>query len=116
MKTETPIMKTNLLAKSALARLMAAENITVEIDAKAPTASFNMEERRLILPLWEVEGDSYDMLVGHEVSHALYTPAGREPLMTAIETVAGGKKNFETAKQYLNIVEDARIERLIKVD
>ena len=116
MKTETPIMKTNLLAKSALARLMAAENITVEIDAKAPTASFNMEDRRLTLPLWEVEGDSYDMLVGHEVSHALYTPAGREPLMTAIETVAGGKKNFETAKQYLNIVEDARIERLIKVD
>jgi len=106
--------KTNLAAKSALARLMAAENIAVEVDASAQTACFNVEERRLTLPLWDVEGDAYDMLVGHEVSHALYTPEGAESLKKACDAI--DPKNYGVAKDYLNVVEDARIERLIKVD
>ena len=114
MTTTAPMPKTNLAAKSALARLMAAENIAVEVDASAQTASFNVEERRLTLPLWDVEGDAYDMLVGHEVSHALYTPEGAASLEAACNAV--DPKNYGVAKDYLNVVEDARIERLIKLD
>jgi len=109
-ETKTP----NLAAKSALARLMAAENITVNVDGKAPTAMFDVENRVLTLPLWEVDGEAYDMLVGHEVSHALHTPAGATSLFAACDAI--DPKNRAVAKDYLNVVEDARIERLIKLD
>ncbi len=114
MNKTAPTPKTNLAAKSVLARLMAAEDIAVEVDSTAPTAYFNVEERRLVLPLWDVEGDAYDMLVGHEVSHALYTPKGAASLEAACKRV--DPKHLEVAKAYLNVVEDARIERMIKVD
>ena len=103
----------NAAAKSQLARLMATENITVEFEAKAQTASFNMESRVLILPVWkDLADDALDMLIGHEVSHALHTPAGAKPLMDACNAI--DPKNPMVAKDYLNVVEDARIERMIK--
>ena len=110
----TPATKTNLAAKSALAKLMAAENIAVEINPSAPTASFDLEQRRLTLPVWDVEGDAYDMLVGHEVSHALYSPQTGKELQDACAKI--DSKRPMLAKDYLNVVEDARIERLIKMD
>jgi hypothetical protein len=108
---QTPVP--NAAAKSQLARLMATENITVEYDGKAQTASFNMETRVLILPMWkDLSADALDMLIGHEVSHALHTPAGRKPLEEACKRI--DPKNYMVAKDYLNVVEDARIERMIK--
>jgi len=57
----------------------------------------------LSLPVWEnVSNDVYDLLVGHEVGHAIYTPN------------AWGD-TYGIPQSYLNIVEDARIERLMKV-
>jgi hypothetical protein len=50
--------------------------------------------------------DLYDLLVGHEVGHAWETPA--EGWHNALN---GQKRGF---KSYLNVVEDARIERCIK--
>jgi len=103
----------NLAAKNLLAKLMAAEDLVVEHDPKAQTASFNMDTRVLTLPVWkDLDADTLDMLIGHEVSHALHTPAGRDPLMDACKTV--DPKNPMVAKDYLNVVEDARIERMIK--
>ena len=62
--------------KSTLARLLAAENISVE-HKDTPTAYFDLKNRVLALPRWkEMSGALYDMLVGHEVAHALWTPAG----------------------------------------
>lgn len=109
-------MPTNdLAAKTLLARLMATEDITVEQRADAQTASFNMQTRVLTLPVWkDLDGDTLDMLIGHEVSHALYTPGGAEPLTNACKYI--DPKNTMVAKDYLNVVEDARIERLIKRD
>lgn len=109
-------MPTNdLAAKTLLARLMATEDITVEQRADAQTASFNMATRVLTLPVWkDLDGDTLDMLIGHEVSHALYTPGGAEPLTAACNYV--DSKNPMVAKDYINVVEDARIERLIKRD
>ena len=86
--------------KSNLAKLLATENLTVE-HSNVPTASFNVETRVLQLPVWEnISNDVYDLLVGHEVGHALYTPS---------------KYNQNRIPQsFLNVVEDARIERKIK--
>ena len=60
--------------KSQLAKLLATEDIIVE-HKHVQTASFNVDSRVLVLPLWEkASNDVYDMLVGHEVGHALFTP------------------------------------------
>ena len=106
--TTTP----NRTAKDTLARLLASENITVQ-HQPVPTACFDVANRTLILPIWkDMSNDLYDMLVMHEVGHALYTPAGAEPLMAAIDSI--DSKNPSMVKQYLNICEDPRIEKLIK--
>ncbi len=88
--------------KSQLARLLATEDLVVE-HKKVSTACFNVHTRVLTLPLWEkASGLVYDLLVGHEVGHALFTP---------------DEDWTETAKvpqQFVNVVEDARIEKLMK--
>ena len=92
------------------ARLLAAENLVVIHDASAETASFDLDSRVLTLPVWDtMSGHVYDMLVSHEVSHALNTP------------LEGWKKELEAAganaslvQHYINVVEDVRIERMIQ--
>ena len=93
--------------KSLLTKLMASENLTVE-HQKINTAKFDTKNRVLYLPIWQnMEGFMYDHLGGHEVGHALYTPAdGWHD--AAIDKTKG--KNF---KSFLNVVEDARIEKKI---
>jgi len=92
--------------KSVLAKLLAQENLTVE-HRKVPTAYFDPKNRVLCLPIWkDMSADVYDLLVGHEVGHAWETPP--EGWHTAIEQKGKGFKSF------LNVVEDARIEKLIK--
>ena len=85
--------------RGTLAKLLAAENLLVE-HKNVPTASFDVANRVLTLPIWDVSNDVYNMLVGHEVGHALYTPNEEIP--------AGIPQSF------VNVTEDARIEKLIK--
>ena len=86
------------------ARLLATENLTV-VRANAPTASFDIKSRVLTLPMWkEMTPEIEDMLIGHEVGHALYT------LDKYIEPIQENTK----LKSYLNVLEDVRIEKLIK--
>jgi hypothetical protein len=88
--------------KSQLAKLLATEDLVVE-HKKVETAQFNVHTRVLTLPMWEKASNSvYDMLVGHEVGHALYTPD--------IDWL----KEHKVPPQFVNIVEDARIEKLMK--
>jgi len=92
--------------KSILAKLLAQENLIVE-HKKTHTASFDPVNRVLTLPIWkEMSVDIYDLLVGHEVGHAWETPP--QGWHTAIEKKGRGFKSF------LNVVEDARIEKKIK--
>lgn len=100
-------------SKSILAKLLAQEDITV-VHAKAPTASFDTANRVLTLPIWkEMDGDLYDLLVGHEVGHAEFTPP--EGWHNAICGPDGDVKNADHAfKSFLNVIEDARIEKKIK--
>jgi len=110
-------------SKNLLARLLASEGIDVVHDAKATTAAFDVKNRQLILPAWEsMSNELYDMFVGHEVGHALFTPydAKKEELSThqgewcATAQEIGGDNYGHIAQQYLNIIEDARIERMMK--
>ncbi len=101
-------MKTNLQAsKSILAKLLASENITVS-HQNVKTAYFDLKNRTMVLPVWkDMDGDLYDLLTGHEVGHALNTP--ERGWHDAVKE--GDSKKF---KDFLNVVEDARIEKLVK--
>ena len=94
-------------SKSLLAKLLAEENITVQ-HRKTQTAYFDIKQRILVCPiLKDMPAELYDLLMGHEVGHALYTPLeGWHNAVTQDQ-----RPNF---KSFLNIVEDARIERFVK--
>ena len=93
-------------SKSLLAKLMASENINVEYRENAKTAAFNTENRTLVMPvLKDMTENATDLFLGHEVGHALYTPQG------AINEVL---KKGPMFKGVVNIVEDARIEKMIQ--
>ena len=97
----------NRNAKSLLARLMAAENLNVEYSESATTAAFDTEGRTLIMPLLkDVSDEATDLFLGHEVGHALYTPQGR------IKDIVAEGGQF---KSFVNITEDARIEKMIQI-
>ena len=88
--------------KSQLAKLLATEDLVVE-HKKVETACFNVHTRVLTLPMWEKASNTvYDLLVGHEVGHALYTPD------------EDWTKQYSIPPQFVNVVEDARIEKLMK--
>ena len=88
--------------KSQLAKLLATEDLMVE-HRQVETAQFNVHTRVLTLPVWEkASADVYDMLVAHEVGHALYTP-NRDWF-----------KEVNISPQFVNIVEDVRIEKMMK--
>ena len=99
---ETKFMPVRHEIKSQLAKLLATEDLVVE-HKKVSTACFNVHTRVLTLPLWEKASNTvYDLLVGHEVGHALFTPD-----VDWTETV-------KIPSQFVNVVEDARIEKLMK--
>ena len=88
--------------KGNLARLLATENLIVE-HKQTPTAYFNVDTRVLVLPKWDKASDIvYDMLVGHEVGHALFTPN------------VDFREQVSCPQDYVNVIEDARIEKLMK--
>ena len=87
--------------KSQLAKLLATEDLVVE-HRQVSTAQFDVHSRVLTLPMWEkASGNVYDMLVGHEVGHALYTPDEWD-------------WRDRIPQQFMNVVEDVRIEKLMK--
>jgi hypothetical protein len=94
------------IQKDILAKLLATENITV-LHEEVRTASFDVKNRTLRLPMWDdMQGYTYDHLVGHEVGHALFTP-----FEGWHDSVSDRGPAF---KSFLNVIEDARIEKLIQ--
>jgi hypothetical protein len=99
---ETKPMAVRHEIKSQLARLLATEDLVVE-HKQVSTACFNVHTRVLTLPLWEKASNTvYDLLVGHEVGHALFTPD------------EDWSKTCKVPQQFINVVEDARVEKLMK--
>ena len=97
------LKEVNYEVKGQLAKLLATEDLIIE-NRNVSTASFDVERRVLTLPMWEKASTTvYDLLVGHEVGHALYTP----------------KENWmldypEVPQSFVNVFEDVRIEKLMK--
>ena len=91
--------------KSILAKLMATENLVVE-QRNVTTASFDVKNRVLTLPILDknLSAELYDLFVGHEVGHALYTP------LEGMQKAKAEKINMSI----VNVVEDSRIERKVK--
>lgn len=89
-----------------VAKLLASENVELRY-GNYSTASFDVVNRVLRLPNWkDMSKQVYDLMVGHEVGHALYTPSsGWHDSKEVIESCPKG---------YLNVIEDCRIERMIK--
>ena len=88
--------------KSTLAKLLATEDLIVE-HKNVETAQFNVHNRVLTLPNWDKASEGiFDMLVCHEVGHALYTPD------------RDWTEGRVLSQSFINIVEDARIEKLMK--
>lgn len=92
--------------KSILAKLMATENLHIE-QRHVSTASFDVQNRILTLPILQngISTHLYDLFMGHEVAHALWTPI--EGLHKAHEL------NYSLS--VMNVLEDSRIERKIKI-
>jgi hypothetical protein len=98
-------MTVSIEIKGNLAKLLATEDLIIE-HKPVETASFDVNRRVLTLPVWDRASETvYDMLVAHEVGHALFTPNREWFLEPEFRTIP---------KDYVNVVEDARIERLIK--
>lgn len=90
--------------KGQLARLLATENLIVEHSPTVKTACFDVRSRILRLPvLNNISEQVYNMFIGHEVGHALWTPQ---------DWVTRAGKNVP--KDFLNVIEDVRIERMIQ--
>ena len=92
--------------KSILAKLLATENVSIQY-GNYTTASFDLESRTLHIPQWDFDCKGLlDLLISHEVGHALWTPtAGWH---SAKDDVPG------IPRSYINIIEDIRIEKLVQ--
>ena len=95
----------NQESKSYLANLLATERLEVQY-RKTQTASFDVKSRVLTIPIWkkDLSEPVTDLFVSHEVGHALYTP-----MSLLIKS-----KKLKINHSIVNVVEDARIEKLIK--
>ena len=89
-----------------LARLLAHENINI-VRGNVRTASFDIRNRVLVLPRWkDMTQVCEQMLILHEVGHALFT--SEEKYGVVFE-----KENAHLRK-YANVIEDVRIECRMK--
>jgi hypothetical protein len=94
------------MQNKTIGKLLAKENITIQ-HGNYHTAWFDIQNRTLGLPQWADHGkDVYDLLIGHEVGHALFTPF--EGWHDSPEKLKG------CPRSYINVIEDARIEKLVR--
>ena len=91
--------------KNTIARLLAEEDIHV-VNKAMDTAYFNIKKRELGLPIWkdEISKDEEELMVCHEIGHALWT---------SLEMLEKAKERGLN-HSFVNILEDARIEKFVK--
>jgi hypothetical protein len=97
--------QTNTQSQDMLAKLLATENINI-IRSNIKTAAFDIKGRTLLLPRWkEMTPTIEEMLMMHEVGHALYT---------GVDTYGVVFEEKKHLKDYANVIEDVRIEKKMK--
>ena len=92
--------------KNTLAKLLAEEDVFV-VHKQMDTAYFDVKARELGLPIWkdtEVSEEETDLMILHEIGHALWTPLDMMEKMQI--------RKIE--KSVVNVIEDARIEKFVK--
>ena len=97
---------------SIFARALASENLSFAFDANAETASFDVKNRHLTLPVWDVSETVQTMLIAHEIAHALWTPYQESEDILAAAEQEGFHKGL--LQRIANMVEDVRIEKMMK--
>ena len=89
---------------STIAKLLAEEDIFVQ-NKNQSTASFDVKNRVLSLPIWkEMSKPIQELMTIHEVGHALETPL--------LQLEQAEKENIEFS--VLNVLEDVRIEKSVQ--
>ena len=94
------------MMKNTIAKLLAEEDIFV-VHKQMETAYFDVKNRELGLPIWKentMEAVEEELLVCHEIGHALYTP------LDMLEKSQLRKIDSSV----VNVLEDARIEKKVK--
>lgn len=85
--------------------ILSEEGIDFVYSMDASTAYFELETKRVVVPVWEwMDEKSKQLLVSHEVGHAKHSDYTRDAY----------KEYVKEFKDLFNVVEDARIERLMK--
>ena len=97
---------------SIFARALASENISFSFDNKAETASFDVENRHLVMPVWQASETVQSMLVAHEISHALWTPY--EQSKALFDQAEKDGYVIPLLQRIANVIEDVRIEKKMK--
>ena len=94
-------------SKDVLAKLLSTEDVNV-VRAEVPTASFDVKNRVLTLPTFvNVDESVENLMIGHEVGHALWTP---------VKGVTEEMAKDKLLKAYANVIEDVRIEKMIQAE
>jgi hypothetical protein len=96
-----------------VARALAKEDLII-MRGNYRTASIDMKSRIMRVPDWaELDQDLAECMRGHELSHALHTPSTFNHDLVEYEGMS--KKDLKNGlKDCFNIVEDGRIENLLK--
>lgn len=85
--------------------ILATKGIEVVYSPDAPTASYNLATRQIVLPMWDCLNEATTQaLASHEIGHAKFSNYEMDNF----------KELVERYKDLFNVVEDARIERLMK--
>jgi len=98
---------------SIFAKALASENLSFSFSSEAETASFDVKSRHLVMPIWNVSETVQTMLIAHEISHALWTPY--ELSRTLLDEAEAEGYNIDKLQRIANMIEDVRIEKLMKV-
>ena len=99
-------MESTTKTRDVLAKLLASENLSIEY-RNISTAFFDLKSRTIYLPILKIGSeDMYSLFTLHEVGHALFTPT--------VAWLELGKTKPPEYMYFLNVVEDARIERRIQ--
>lgn len=85
--------------------VLASKGITLCYSKKVATATYNLATREIILPVWDcMDETTTQALASHEIGHAKFSNYDLDNF----------KELLERYKDLFNVVEDARIERLMK--
>jgi hypothetical protein len=106
--------------KKILAHCLATENIKIIYNEKAKTPSFDSIKRKLTLPNWVVSENIENLVVAHEMAHALFSNLSKKEIKFFEENgfhLAGKQvceENPHVGWSYYQIIEDIRSEKLMK--